>query len=83
MGRISTKGGSDGETTPGRLWDVGATFAARIALAYQTSHLFPSGLTIGASALQLHAFWNSGRFDNGPMTRYFAMGCGSVCTIRR
>ena len=30
-----------------------------------------------------NAFWNSGRFESGPMTRYLPIGCGSPWTISR
>ena len=33
------------------------------------------------AGLALERFANSGRFESGPMTRYFAIGCGSPCTI--
>ena len=51
--------------------------------AYQISQILSAGRTIGASGLHWNAFGNSGRFPSGPITRYFAIGCGSVCTINR
>ena len=38
---------------------------------------------MGASAGQAKAFRNSGRFESGPMTRYFPVGCGSPWIINR
>ena len=51
------------------------------SLAYQATQRFSGGLTMADPALQSKAFWNSGEFDSGPITRYLAVGCGSVLTI--
>ena len=55
----------------------------RPASGYQTSQRSASDRTIGASALHWNASRNAGRFDSGPFTRYFAIGCGSPWTIVR
>ena len=44
---------------------------------HHTSHRSASARTIGSPALHWNASRNSGRFDSGPLTRYFATGCGS------
>lgn len=42
--------------------------------AYQTSHRSPGARTIAESFLHPNASANAGKFDNGPITRYFAIG---------
>jgi hypothetical protein len=54
-----------------------------LSFFHHTSHLFSGARTMGASALQLNAFWNSGRLESGPMTRYFPIGCSSDCIMTR
>ena len=46
-------------------------------LSYHTSQRSAFGRTMASPALQLNALLNSGRFDSGPLTRNFAIGCGS------
>jgi hypothetical protein len=41
---------------------------------YHTSHRSPGARTIGESFLQPNASAKAGMFDNGPITRYFAIG---------
>ncbi len=62
---------------------IGPPVLAYLRGRYQTSQRFSCGGTIADPAGQANAFWNSGRFDNGPITRYLAIGCGSPCTIVR
>ena len=70
---------------PGRIArDDRVALARRAARSgYQTSQRFSAGRTIGASAGHSNAFWNSGRFESGPITRNLPIGCGSLCTISR
>ena len=64
-----------------------AQCATRIAHStirfYQILALSPKGLTIPSPSLHPNACANSGMFDSGPITRNFAIGCGSPCTIKR
>src|SRR5713226_4659611 len=48
---------------------------------HHTRHAFC--LTIGAFALHANAFWNSGMFDSGPLTRYLFDECGLVAAFSR
>src|SRR5436309_1431651 len=36
---------------------------------------------MGSEGLHENACWNAPRFESGPITRYFPVGCGSLCTI--
>jgi hypothetical protein len=48
---------------------------------YHTLHRFL--FTMGASALQWKASWNSGMFETTPLVRYFSGECGSTVARRR
>src|SRR5712691_176980 len=50
---------------------------------YQMVQRLSAARTIAEPSLQENACWNSGALESGPITRYFPVGCGSVCTIRR
>ena len=52
-------------------------------LRYQTSQRRFADRTMGEFAGQPNAFWNSGALESGPLTRNFAIGCWSPCTISR
>src|ERR1017187_1100060 len=53
------------------------------AAPYQISHRLPPPGTIGTPSLHWNAWANSGRFESGPLTRYFGGECGLVATSRR
>jgi hypothetical protein len=60
---------------PGSLRPSGRSITAQ--RRYHTSQRCVPVRTMAAPVLQLKARANSVRFDNGPTTRYFAVGCGS------
>ena len=72
---MRTQGGSDRireEESRPTLWIVAASTCRRNC--YQTTHCCFPAVTIALSDLQENVFWNGGKFDSGPITRYFATG---------
>lgn len=50
---------------------------------YQITQRCLAGRTMGVPAAHWKAFWNSGMFESGPITRYLPVGCGSPWIIVR
>jgi hypothetical protein len=57
---------------PEEQWMPGG--GAGLPMSYHTSQRSSFARTMVEPGLQLKAFWNSGMFDSGPMTRYLPMG---------
>ena len=77
--RIGARGREVGAGGIGRIGGVGgvggvghALLAVQEPHLHQTSQRFSGGAPSRDPGAQLNAFWNSGRFESGPMTRNFA-----------
>ena len=51
-----------------------------VKMLHQIVQRCSTGRTMASPVLQLNAFWNSGKLESGPMTRYLLTGCELVST---